>query len=41
MDWSRPPDPPELQGADAYRLTIENLIDGEWLVTSVQRYRRE
>lgn len=31
----------ELQGPDAYRLTIENLIDGEWRVTSVQRYRRE
>lgn len=25
---------------DGYRLTIENVIDGAWRVTSVQRYRR-
>jgi hypothetical protein len=30
----------ELQGADAYRFTVENVIDGEWRVTSVQWYRR-
>jgi hypothetical protein len=25
---------------DAYRLTIENVIDGDWRVASVQQYRR-
>jgi hypothetical protein len=30
----------ELLGPDAYRLTIENVLDGTWRPTSVQEYRR-
>jgi hypothetical protein len=30
----------ELLGTDAYRLTVENVIDGAWRVASVQQYRR-